>query len=239
MEHETKEGFKSYMKEQGKIEKEKLKNMSLREKIDYIWTYYKAQIIIAALLVVFIVSLARFFLFENQECVLYSMAINSDALQSDDTLPGVFTDFMAEKGFDPKEYKADYHAGLTVALDENGEAADLQIFSVVATLLMSGTVDHIMTDEDVVVMLGEIGYILPVEEYLPREKIAAYDKEGKIIYGTHPDTGEKTAFGISLGESERLNKEGLFSFPPVFAMIHGAPHMENAIDFLYFLNPPQ
>lgn len=236
MEHETKEDFKSYMKEQGKIESEKLKKMTLGGKIDYIWTYYKAQIIIAALFLVFIVSLIRFFMFDNQECVLYSMAINSDALQSDD-LPAVFTDFMAEKDFDPKEYKVDYHSGLTVALDENGEAKDLQIFSVVATLLMSGTVDHIMTDEDVVVMLGEIGYILPVEEYLPQEKIAEYDKEGKVIYGTHPDSGEKTAFGISLAESERLNKEGLFPFPPVYAMVHSAPHMENAIDFLYFLEP--
>ena len=46
MDMETKEDLKEYMKEQGRIEKEKLKTMSFREKIDYIWTYYKAQIII-------------------------------------------------------------------------------------------------------------------------------------------------------------------------------------------------
>ena len=111
------------------------------------------------------------------------------------------------------------------------------MFSVIATLLMSGTVDHIMTDEDVVVMLGEIGYIMPMEEYLPQEKIAAYEREGKVIYGTHPDTKKKTAFGISLAESSRIKQAGFFSFSPVYAMIYAAPHQENSIDFLYFLEP--
>lgn len=237
MEQETKEDFKSYMKEQGKVEKEKLKTMTLGEKMDYIWTYYKAQIIIAALFVIFIISLVHHLLTDNQESILYSMVINSDVFQTDDSIPQVYTDFMAEKGLDPKEYKVDYHAGLTVALNEEGEANDLQMFSVVATLLMSGTIDHIMTDADVVVMLGEIGYIMPMEDYLPQEKIEEYDKEGKVIYGTHPDTKKKTAFGVSLAESSRIKQADLFSFSPVYAMIYAAPHLENSIDFLYFLEP--
>ncbi len=236
MEHETKENLKSYLKEQGRAEKKKLKTMPMGEKIDYIWTYYKAQIIIAAFIIVFFISLVHHLLTGSQETILYSMVINSDVFQ-DDATPQIYTDFMAEKGFDPKEYKADYHAGLTLALNENGEANDLQMFSVIATLLMSGTVDHIMTDEDVVVMLGEIGYIMPMEEYLPQEKFAAYEREGKVIYGTHPDTKKKTAFGISLAESSRIKQAGLFSFSPVYAMIYAAPHQENSIDFLYFLEP--
>lgn len=237
MDMETKEDLKEYMKEQGRIEKEKLKTMSFREKIDYIWTYYKAQIIIAALVIAFVVSLVHHLITGNQESILYSMVINSDALQSDDSAPQVYMDFMSEKGLDPKDYKVDYHTGLNVALDEYGEVRDMQIFSVVATLLMSGTVDHIMTNEEVVVMLGEIGYIMPMEEYLPQEKIDAYDKEGKIIYGSHPDTKKKTAFGVSLADSEKMKEADLFSFSPVFATIYRAPHLDNSIDFLYYLEP--
>lgn len=237
MEIETKEDLKAYMKEQGRIEKEKLKTMSFGEKIDYIWTYYKAQIIIGALVIAFVVSLAHHLITGSQESILYSMAINSDALQSDDSAPQVYEDFLTEMGFDPKDYKVDYHAGLNVALDEYGEASDMQIFSVVATLLMSGTVDHILTNEEVVVMLGEIGYIMPMEEYLSQDKIEAFDREGKVIYGIHPDTREKAAFGISLAESEKINEAGLFPFSPVYAMIYGAPHLENSIEFLYYLEP--
>lgn len=237
MEQETKEDFKTYMREQGRVERDKLKTMTIGEKADYIWTYYKAHIIIAAFLILSAVSLASHLLKGSQESILYSMVINSDVWQTDDSTPPIYTDFMAEKGFDSKEYKVDYHAGLTVALNEEGEAKDLQMFSVVATLLMSGTVDHILTDEDVVVMLGEIGYIMPMEEYLPQEKIAEYDREGKIIYGTHPDTKKETAFGLSLGESQRIKQAGLFSFSPAYAMIYAAPHLENSIDFLFFLEP--
>lgn len=237
MDIETKEDLKTYMKEQGQIEKEKLKTMTIGEKLEYIWMYYKAQIIIAVLVMAFVISLAHHLIVGSKESILYSMALNSSALQSDDSAPPLYTDFMTEMGFDQKEYKVDYHTGLNISLDEQGEASDMQIFSVVATLLMSGTVDHIMTNEEVVVMLGEIGYLMPLEEYLPSEKIEEYEKEGKVIYGSHPDTKEKTAFGISLEESEKINEARLFSFSPVFATIYGAPHLENSIEFLYYLEP--
>lgn len=237
MDIETKEDLKKHIKEQGRIEKEKLKTMSFREKADYIWTYYKAQILIAALVIAFVVSLAHHLITGTQESILYSMVINSDALLSDDSAPQLYMDFISEKGLDPKDYTVDYHGGLNVALNEYGEPSDMQIFSVVATLLMSGTVDHVMTNEEVVVMLGEIGYIMPMEEYLPQEKIDAYDREGKIIYGSHPETKEKTAFGISLADSEKIKEAEIFPFSPVFAMIYGAPHLDNSIDFLYYLEP--
>ncbi|MCM1256844.1 MAG: hypothetical protein NC307_03225 [Roseburia sp.] len=237
MDIETKEDLKAYVKEQGRIEKEKLKTMTIGEKIEYIWMYYKAQIIIVALVMAFVISLVHHLIVGSKESILYSMVLNSNALQSDDTAPPLYTDFLMEKGYDPKEYKVDYHTGLNVSLDEYGEVSDMQIFSVVATLLMSGTVDHIMTNEEVVVMLGEIGYIMPLEECLPPEKIEEYDREGKVIYGSHPDTKEKTAFGVSLAESEKVKGAELFSFSPVYAMIYGAPHLDNSAQFLYYLEP--
>jgi len=51
------EKFKKYFKEQSTEEKKKLKDMTFKEKIDYIWTYYKLQIIIIAVVVIFIGSI--------------------------------------------------------------------------------------------------------------------------------------------------------------------------------------
>ena len=59
MDIETKEDLKAYVKEQGRIEKEKLKTMTMGEKLEYIWMYYKAQIIIAVLVMAFVISLAH------------------------------------------------------------------------------------------------------------------------------------------------------------------------------------
>jgi len=218
-------------------EKDKLKAMSFPQKAEYIWTYYKAPILITAGILIFVISMAHHLITNNQESILYSMVINGAASQADNSSPQMYQDFLAEKGLSPDDYKVDYHSGLYITLDEKGEARDIQIFSAVATLLMSGTVDHVITDEDIVVMLAEIGYIMPVNQYLTEEEIAAYDKEGKIIYGIDPDTKERTAFGISLEESDKINQSGLFVTPPVFAMIYAAPHQDNSVDFLHFLEP--
>lgn len=218
-------------------EKDKLKVMSFPQKAEYIWTYYKAPILITAAILIFVISMAHHLITDNQESILYSMVINGAASQADNSSPQMYQDFLAEKGLSPDDYKVDYHSGLYITLNEEGEARDIQIFSAVATLLMSGTVDHVMTDEDIVVMLAEIGYIMPVNQYLTEEEIASYDKEGKIIYGIDPETKERTAFGISLGESEKINQSGLFVTPPVFAMIYAAPHQDNSVDFLHFLEP--
>lgn len=227
--------FRQQLKEKRQLEHSKLKVMTFPEKADYIRTYYKAPILITTFLLIFIISMAYHILAGEPESIMYSMVVNANAYGDETNGADIFDEFLLEEGYDPENYVADRNTSIILNINEQGSYSDPQSFSVLCTLLMTGTVDHMLAGEDVFRLVAECGYIMPLSSYLPEDEIAEYEKEGLLLYGIDPETNQKTAFGIYLGSSEKIQNSSLFYDTPYFGMVYAAPHEKTSIDFLHYL----
>lgn len=226
--------LKQELKEKQQIEREKLKAMNFGEKIDYIWTYYKAPILITLFLLISVIYTVHHFTTNNQESILYSMVINADATDQTNGAD-LYDAFLEKQGYDTENYKIERNTSIVLTKTEDGNYTDPQMLSVMYTLIMAGTVDHVLANEDTLLMLSENGYVMPLSSYMSEEEIAKYDAEGRVLYAIDPETNENTAFCISLEDCEKIENSPLFYEAPYFGMIYGAEHEENSIDFLYYL----
>ena len=231
---EFKQELKQELKEKQQLERAKLKTMTFGEKADYIWTYYKAPILITAFILISVIYTIYHFTMDNQESIMYSMVINANAADQTNGAD-LYDTFLAQQGYDAKNYKIERNTSIMLMKTEDGNYSDPQMLSVMYTLIMAGTVDHVLANEDTLLMLSENGYVMPLSNYMSEEEIAKYDEEGRILYGIDPETNQKTAFCISLEGCEKIKNSPLFYEAPYFGMIYGAEHEENSIDFLFYL----
>lgn len=229
--------FKQEIKEQERVERSKLKSMSFPEKADYIWTYYKAPILISVCVLALIISTVYHFLTNNQESIMYSMVLNANIQEMNSEESNLFDDYLEKRGYDPKKYTVTQNTSMIINPSENGNNTDPQTYAVLAALLMSSTVDNLLTDEETFRFISDAGYIMPLSDYLSEEKISQYESENRIVYGVDPETQKSTAYGIRLDGSQIIGNSPMFTKTPVFGMIYAAPNEETSLDFLdYLLN---
>lgn len=226
--------FRQHLKEQRQEESRKLKSMTFPQKLDYIWTYYKAPILITLSILILVIYTVHHLVTNNQESILYTMVLNAngqDSTHGDD----LFDTFLLEQGYNLDDYMVERNTSIYLTQTESGDYSDPQMFSALYTLLMSGSVDNVLASEDLVQIIAEAGYFMPLSEYLSEEEIAKYEEENRVLYALDPVTNENTAFCISLESYEKVENASLFSKTPYFGMLRSAPHQENCISFLHYL----
>lgn len=231
--------FIQEMKAKKSLEKEKLKNMNLREKLDYIWTYYKIHIIIILILAACLFSFVKYLVSDKKESIMYSVAVNANYFsiqeETDEGVdqPDLYQNFLASRGYDPNKYQIDANTALAFKSTEEPFNSDPQSFAVLTTLLMAGTTDNLIADENVFNSVSKNGIFLPLSEYLSAEEIKQY--EDYIIYATDPETSEKYACGILLENSRAIKESSMFYTTPVVGVINGSPNQDVSIEFVRYL----
>lgn len=201
-------------KERRLIEKEKLKGMGFRKKLEYIWMYYKPAIfgVIAAIALVFA---ARDY-YENAKIqtvmsisVVNSVSSDTDALEQE--IKGILG------CADDKYSRVEIGVNLTTEADQDEFDYTAQMAYV--TQVQAGSIDVMVMPEKLYQTLNENGTFTDLEELLGKE---TFEK-----FGTQTDTTH-----LSITDSKLAEKLGVTYEPMCIVVPYSAPDQENAVKWI-------
>lgn len=221
--------LKEQLKEEAKNERKKLSTMSLRDKLWYIWEYYKFHIIGIVVFFTVAISIGNTVVKNNYETAFYCAIINARSAAEANT------DYL-EKGF--KEYlqvdektQVIIDSSLQVSY-ENPNEMGYAVMAKITALIASKELDAMITDTDNIEHYAAAGGFVDLEQFLPADTLALVKEH---LYYATDDTGRKYACAISLEDSGFEKETGLTLDPPLLAFMSNSVHTEADIALLHYL----
>lgn len=168
-----------------------LKEMTPKERVSYIFDYYKFHILGVLIAILIIVSIVRT-IAAYRDPVIELLMVNAE-ISDTDVLEASFDDLLAENGFDPKKNCVQINASLVIDYDDTTnyqEQTTLQVF------VVSGTYSGFFSDKATFEHYKGNNIFCDLEQLLSEELLETYASD--LIYDTDPDTGSSYVCGIHL-----------------------------------------
>ena len=216
-----------------KEQKKKFKELTLSEKFQYIWEYYK--LIIATVIAVILVaaSFIHAYIRNNYDTVC-DIAVCDGKITGydtdDDLLTTGFTDFL---GIDGKNERVHIDYSYTLEekfLDQDTQISKEKIYVLSQTNNLDGymseypDIDHFCFDTSC--FFYDLRELFSTEEL---EQLSDY-----IIYHTHNDN-ETVPVAIDISKAPEIAKTNLTMEQPCYGIVQSARHPENAADFIRYV----
>lgn len=218
-------------KERAKEELRKLKKLSFKEKLQYIWDYYKpvlAGIVVLLLIVKIGVDINQ----NNQIEKMLNVAVFNSIPMSEQS-EVLVQEFEALKGYDGEKQVVNVDTNYQVGNNGN---VQMEMASQVkmTVMIQSGDMDVILVPESAFESMAAIGFFADVREVLSEESQNAY-KDG-FTYGKTEEDTEEIPYGIRIDGSEKI--KGMFAEEEI-CLAFGANIKKTAVaeDFLKYLLP--
>jgi len=186
-------------------EHSKLKEMSTKEKVEYIWEYYKIHIIAFVFVCVFIGSIINTFWINPQKATYFQIAFYGGFVDSV-TLDS-FSMHLEESLMTPEERETMQIAGVALMVDSEDaqiEMANRQRFVV---MLAAREIDLLVISHEGLISLAPDGIFLPLNEILPDSMTQMSDK----FILAPSEYGVESAYGIMLDNNRLFESYGLFT----------------------------
>lgn len=178
--------------------RERLSEMTVGQRIAYLWDYYKWLVIGMAVAIVVIVVLAQnLYTASHTNTILTVSLLNADTLSSDASeLPTRFLETLPD--LDGDEIIV-FDASLSIN-PERGDSLSATAYQVLSAQLLGGELDVLVCDETLFSMLLENGAFLPLRAVLSEAELDRFS--GELFEGiTSGDGGETEVYGLRLSGS--------------------------------------
>ena len=205
-------------KERRLIEKEKLKGMGPKKKLEYIWMYYKPAIFGVIAVIALIFGIKDYYEQSKIKTVLSMTVVNSMAND---------TETPEQKIKETLGYKDDPYSKVEIGvnLTTDSEMAEFDYNAQMAYMaqIQAGSVDIMVMPEKLYQTLKKNEPFADLKELLGEE---AFEK-----FGTQTDTTH-----ISITDSELEQELGVIYDPVCIAVPYSAPNQENAVKWIKSLD---
>lgn len=215
------------------FQKEKVKTfkeLNFKEKLSFIWDYYKWWFIFSFIVIVLIAYTIPSFIENKKEPVIYAAFINTEILNQESTT--LMDDFIKEYDFDMKGKRIVLDTSLIINRDR-ADQLSVQSNQKLQALLSAKTLDVIVCDEENFQFYAEIGCFLSLEDVLPKDLFEKY--KPYMLTCNSKETDQTIYYGINIRTSKVLADEDAYRVDPIFTICANANRTENAVKFLEFL----
>lgn len=176
---------------------EKFKKLTFKDKIDYLWDYYKIPIIGVITLVALIIYIFYLVFRHVPEEVLNVTLINS-SLTSEDEI-SLDDDFLRMEGYDLEDYKISMDGHITIDNNMSGNAREF-----VAAMILAEEIDVLVWDEEAYEYVNSLGAITNLEDYMTVNYIEKYSEyaiyENEILIGFRFNETKNISKELKMGE---------------------------------------
>lgn len=229
MKQETKDDLKNKLAR----ERQKLAGMGFMEKLDYLWTYYKIWLLVAAAIGCVFYLIGSILYNSTFDTVLGVAVINDYSYASDGMEPWIET-LHEELELDKKELvSVEYN----ITVDPTGDSMDELSYASLAkvtALIASKAVDVMLTDEETITAYEENSAFRDLREVLPQTLYEQLMSEDRILFA-EDEQGEQVACGLRLPEG-RMNELCGSGLEPAYAAVLGnSEHEEMTLRFINYL----
>lgn len=194
-----------------------LKEMEPKDRISYIWDYYKWYIIGGIFAVILVIYLIVSYATRKEEVAQILMVnANIEAVSEDDNR--LFDALLEENGYDIKEQEIAVNDGLRV--DPNGSGQNnYYSFQSVLTILEARGADVYLSDRETFDLIASTGNMQDISQVLSEELIEKY--EDKLVFATDQETNESYPCGIEITGNEWLKETELYTGDCVIGAAYG------------------
>lgn len=215
--------------EKPQSEREKLRSMSKKDRLWYIWAYYKFHIIGFFIAIVVLWSIGTAMYQKSFDTVLYCMYLNNRSEEELNTAP-LEQGFAGYLGLGEKELITTESTFISYGDDtsEFGYASMAKLTALVA----AKELDIIIGDHENLDHYASMDGMLDLETELPEDVLALVGD--RLIFTTGSD-GAEHAYGISLEGTWFAEESHLAQDPPIFSIISNTTHKDSAIALLHYI----
>lgn len=205
-----------------KRDRERLAQMDRRQKVQFIWDYYKIPIIAAAVVIVvgasvLISSLTR------GNVTMYAVLVNSDA-QAIECDEGVFASALEKAGYDLTGRKVDVRVDLNMG-EQYSPEKDGETLQVLTALFAISDMDIYVAPKYYFDIFARDDGFADLKQILTEEQLSRYRD---ILYYYSADK----PCGIILNDGSLLHKAGYYHSEVIIGIVGNAVNMQAATDFL-------
>lgn len=206
------------------------REMTIRQKLEHIWEYYKPAIfgtIGGVAIIVYIIYKA---VCPDPDAALNITLVNANGFDvvEEDT----FIRYLKEQGYDTSAETAYVNSNLTLD-GENGGQASATSMQVLSAMVMVGEIDLLVGDEYTMQVVGAGGGLTPMDEILSPQQMEQY--QDRLYTVEDLETGEQHVCGIWLSEDNLLVQDGYYFGQVLVGMPYTAAHEELAADVITYL----
>lgn len=210
--------------------KKAFKDMTLREKVEQIWEYYKPVLLAIVLGVWLIVYIIYKILNPPPEVLLNVAMVNTLGYQSEED--DAFTRFLKENGYNPKEETIAANGGLYLDAQGMSQASMASLQALMARS-MAGDIDILVGDEYTLSVLGNGGGLKAMDEILSPEQMEKYGD--RLYTAKDTETGEEYVCGLKLPEGNLLTADGYYGEEVWAGIPYTAEHPQLAKEVFQYL----
>ncbi len=181
-----------------------LREMSGKERVKYIWDYYKFPILAVIAAIIGVALIIRHFV-TYKDPVLEILMVNS--MNSAEETDDLFYDFMSDYGHDPSSEEILINNNLDLVI---GDSSFFQQQGSLDMLMATHVYSIFFADRDVFDYYAENGSLRDLREFVSEEILAAY--EGSLVYAVDTESGATYPCGIMLSATDNafLSQSGLY-----------------------------
>jgi len=225
--------MKIWMKNFFATEAAKLRDMTIKEKCQYIWEYYKLQIIIFLIaLTIIIVSIVS----TSDETYLYGAWFGPPVTQDQMYRLGSLLSAIA--------YEDDQVVAVTSYLSTGDMELDMALSSRFFAMIQAGFIDMFIASDEALISYAEMGAFVPIH-YLLEEAYAInpalhselYQRTHTITFMDWDEIYQTETVGISLAGSPMLAELGIPSDDLYLAVIIRSENLDRVVAALEALLP--
>ncbi len=217
-------------------EKKKLKKLSLKDKLIYIWDYYKIHILLCLFALFLIGTLIYNYTRDRKEVVLHGVHINASPNQ--EYREAATTGFLEHLGLDPEEYMVAYDFDLTLGSEfETGELDSNTIMKIV-TLMAAAEMDYIISSESASANYSDAGKYYDLEELLPADLFEQVKDSVVYMTPTQEQADRKDEYAMVLDLSTLTNLPERYEIntePLYLGFICNTTRGDNCVEFVRYL----
>lgn len=206
------------------------KDLSFKDKISYIWDYFKWWIIGFGAIVITLIITVPGIVENSKDVQLYALFINSNIKGQEYTT--IMDDYVEAADIDMDNKRITLDTSLYIDR-ETSTTAGMQNNQKLTALFASKTVDVILSDEKNFEFCCSQGAYMDLKELLPADLYEKYSEN--IVMAENPHTGEMTAYGIRLADNDILITNNAFNFNPIISVCTTTEKKDNAIAFIKYL----
>ena len=215
--------IKNYFKEQSKTEKKKLKDMTLKEKIEYIWEYYRLHII-GTIIIIFIAGSIINGILNPPLPPFAGIALYEIYLG--ENFENEFEQTITEKLInDPALEKLYIHSFIS----GGDPSAEMALGQKLMAMLTTNELDLFIAETDVFKDFIYEDMLLPINE------AGIFVPEELLVYGQTLENPEELAYGINLKDSELFRGFNVLGEKLAVGVIVNTVRLENTISVLKYI----
>lgn len=209
------------------------KNLSGREKVQYIWDYYKIHIIVAIVVLYFAVTTIAQKL-SYRDPLLNVLMLNYPNMEQDATIG--FEEFLDASGYETYEGAVVCDTSLHFSTEEEkaeyGEMIDFQNYQVLYVVVGAEEQDVLFGTDDAFMQITRMSVLADLSKILPEELLEKYSDQ--LIYTESDEETKGYPCAVKLAGNQWLEEHQMYE-ECYFGVFQNGCNPERAVEFAEYL----